>query len=170
MIRMGGKSIKVPYESKSNIWSLTIAWSLSDSLLPLLHEMEEPHKGRIFQFLNLENKLPNFSVGKLKSPTNIEGWEEWLFNQWQNFNSSSTSMKAMATMRYVHITNRTFSEIPKIKSIQRNNILISVVFKRGLTRIMKPYIKSSFTWNFIISFLEEMFIVFLMILDMNIYC
>jgi len=37
--------------------------------------------GKIFQLLNLESKLPNFSVGKLKSPTNIEGWEEWLFNQ-----------------------------------------------------------------------------------------
>ena len=36
--------------------------------------------GRIFQLLNLESKLPNFSVGQLKSPTNIEGWEECLFN------------------------------------------------------------------------------------------
>ena len=69
-------------------------------------------------------------------------------------------MKAMATMRYVHITNRTFSEIPKIISIQGNNIFISVVFKRGLTRIMKPNIKTSFTGNFIISFFEEMFVVF----------
>ena len=79
--KWGGKSIKVPYESKYNIWSLTIAWSISDSLLPLLHEIEEPYKGRIFQLLNLESKLPNFSVDKLKSSTSIEGWEEWLFNQ-----------------------------------------------------------------------------------------
>jgi len=34
------------------------------------------HMGRIFQSLNLESKLPNLSVGKLKSPTNNEGWEE----------------------------------------------------------------------------------------------
>jgi len=38
-------------------------WQLHD-LLPLLHEIEEPHKGRIFQLLNLESKLPNFSWGK----------------------------------------------------------------------------------------------------------
>ena len=52
-----GKSIKVPYESKSNIWSLTIAWSISDSLLPLLHEIGEPHKVRIFQLLKFREQI-----------------------------------------------------------------------------------------------------------------
>jgi len=29
-------------------------------------KLRRPHKERIFQLLNLENKLPNSSVGKLK--------------------------------------------------------------------------------------------------------
>jgi len=36
-------------------------------------KLRSPHMGRIFQLLNLESKLPNFSVGQLKSPTDIEG-------------------------------------------------------------------------------------------------
>jgi len=36
-------------------------------------KLGSPIREEFSNYLNLESKLPNFSVGKLKSPTNIEG-------------------------------------------------------------------------------------------------